>query len=150
VRAGALIQPVALPIDMPHLDHSDTEPIARIDADNDDLLRYVVRRYAYDPQRRERRHHIVAAFDNDREWGAFLDQAAARLGQDRAAGLVTDPRDHYTGLVLEPGYQRRQQNARLIRRAIERGADISAFAAGLDLPSNMAIVLAGGSHDESA
>ena len=88
-------------------------------------------------------------FDNEREWGAFLDQAAAQLGQDRAAGLVTDPRDHYTGLVLEPGYQRRQQNGRLIRRAIERGADISAVLAGLDLPSNMAIIWAESSHDES-
>lgn len=126
------------------------EPMARIDADNDDLLRYVVRRYAYDPQRRERGQQIVAAFDNEREWGAFLDQAAAQLGQDRAAGLVTDPRDHYTGLVLEPGCQRRQQNGRLIRRAIERGADISAFLAHLDLPSNMAIIWAENSHDESA
>jgi hypothetical protein len=148
VRAGALTQPVALQIDVPHLHHSDTELMARIDADNDDLLRYVVCRYAYDPQRRERRHRIVAAFDNEREWGAFLDQAAAQLGQDRAAGLVTDPRDHYTGLVLEPGYQRRQQNGRLIRRAIERGADISAFLADLDLPSNMAIIRAERSHDE--
>jgi len=127
---------------------SDTEPMARIDADNDDLMRYVVRRYADDPQRRERRHQIVAAFDNERERGAFLDQAAAQLRQDRAAGLVTDPHDHYTGLVPEPGYQRRQQNGRLIRRAIERGADISAFLAGLDLPSNMAIIRARRSHDE--
>jgi GNAT superfamily N-acetyltransferase len=109
----------------------------------------VVRRYAYDPQRLERRHQIVAAFDNEREWGAFLDQAAAQLGQDRAAGLVTDPRDHYTGLVLEPGYQRRQPNGRLLRRAIERGADISALLAGLDLPSNMAIIWAERRHDES-
>jgi hypothetical protein len=98
---------------MPHVHHSDTELRARIDADNDDLLRYVVRRYAYDRQRRERRHQVVAAFDNEREWGAFLDHAAAQLGQDRAAGLVTDPRDHHTGLVLEPGYQRRAQNGRL-------------------------------------
>jgi hypothetical protein len=101
-------------------------------------------------QRRERGQQIVAAFDNEREWGAFLDQAAAELGQDRAAGLVTDPSDHYTGLVLEPGSQRRQQNRRLIRRALERGADISAFLAGLDLPSNMAIIRAENSHDESA
>jgi hypothetical protein len=105
--------------------------MARIDADNDDLMRYVVHRYAYGPQRRERRHQIVAAFDNEREWGAFLDQAAAQLGQDRAAGLVTDPRDHYAGRVLEPGYQRRQQNGPLIRRAVERGADISAFLPAL-------------------
>jgi hypothetical protein len=132
----------------PHLHHADTEPMARIDADDDDLMRYVVRRYAYDPQRRERRHQIIVAFDNEREWVAFLDQAAAQLRQDRAAGLVTDPHDHYTGLVLEPGYRRGQQNGRLIRRAIERGADISAFLAGLDLSSNMAIIRAERSHDE--
>jgi hypothetical protein len=53
---------------------------ARIDADNDDLLRYVVRRYAYDPQRRERRHQIVAAFDNERERGAFLEPSRCPAG----------------------------------------------------------------------
>jgi GNAT superfamily N-acetyltransferase len=130
----------------PHLRHADTEPMARIDAEDDDLMRYVVRRYAYDPQRRERRHQIVAAFDNEREWAAFLDQAAAQLRQDGAAGRVADPHDHYTGLVLVPGYQRRQQNGRLIRRAIERGADISAVLVGLDLPSNMAVIRAGRSR----
>ena len=72
LRAGALTQPVP-PDRLPHLHRSDTEPVARIDAGNDDLMRYVVRRYAYDPQRRERRHQIVAAFDDEREWGAFLD-----------------------------------------------------------------------------
>jgi hypothetical protein len=122
--------------------------MAKIDADNDDLMRYVVRRYAYDPQRRERRHQVVAAFDNEREYTTFLDQAAAQLSQDRAAGLVTDPHDHYIGQVLEPGYQRRQQNGRLIRRAIERDADISVFLAGLDVPSNMAVIRAERSHDE--
>jgi hypothetical protein len=96
----------------------------------------------------ERRHQIIAAFDNEREWVAFLDQAAAQLRQDRAAGLVTDSHDHYIGLVLEPGYRRGQQNGRLIRRAIERGADISAFLVGLDLSSNMAIIRAERSHDE--
>ncbi len=122
--------------------------MARIDAHDDDLMRYVVRRYAYDPRRRERRHQVVAAFDNKREWAAFLDQAATQLRRDRAAGVITDPREHYTGVVLEPGYQRRQQNGRLIRRAIERGADIGAFLADLDLPSNVAIVRAERSHYE--
>jgi GNAT superfamily N-acetyltransferase len=134
----------------PHLHHADTEPMARVDADDDDLMRYVVRRFAYDPQRRERRHQIIATFDNEREWAAFFDRAAAQLRRDRAAGMITDPREHYTGVVLEPGYQRRQQNGRLIRRAIKRGADIGALLADLDLPSNVAIARAVHGHDEPA
>jgi GNAT superfamily N-acetyltransferase len=122
--------------------------MARIDAHDDGLMRYVVRRYAYDPRRRERRHQVIAAFDNTREWAAFLDQAATQLRRDRDAGVITDPREYYTGVVLEPGYQRRQQNGRLIRRAIERDADIGAFLADLDLPSNVAIVRAERSHYE--
>ena len=124
--------------------------MARVNADDDDLMRYVVCRFAYDPQRRERRHQIVVAFDNEREWAAFLDRAAAQLRQERAAGMITDPGEHYTGAVLEPGYQRRQQNGRLIRRAIKRGADIGALLAELDLPSNMAIVRTVHGHDEPA
>jgi len=97
-----------------------TEPVARIDAGNDDLMRYVVRRYAYDPQRRERRHQIVAAFDDEREWAhSWTSRCPAGTGPSRWP--VTDPHDHYTGLVLEPGCQRRQQSGRLTRRAVERG-----------------------------
>jgi hypothetical protein len=39
--------------------------MATVDADDDAIWRYIVRRYAHDPQRHERRHQIVAAFDNE-------------------------------------------------------------------------------------
>jgi GNAT superfamily N-acetyltransferase len=124
--------------------------MARIDADDDDLKRWVVQRYAYDHQRRERRHQVIAAFDNEREWAVFLDHAAVRLRQDRSSGVISDPREHYSGVVLEPGYRRRQRNGRLIRRAVERGADIGAYLADLDLPSNVAIIRAERSYGEPA
>ena len=116
--------------------------MTRVDPDNDDIRRYVVRRYAYDLQRRERRHQVVAAFDNKREFQALFDEASAQLSRDRAAGNATDPREHYSGVVLEPGDRRRQQNGRLIRKAIARGVNPDALLDDLELPSNVGILRA--------
>jgi hypothetical protein len=39
-----------------------------VDPDDDETERYVVRLYAHDPQRHERRHQVVGAFDNKAEF----------------------------------------------------------------------------------
>jgi hypothetical protein len=116
--------------------------VARTDPDDDTLLRYVVRRYSYDPARHERRHQVVAAFDNEREFNALIDSLARGLRDGRATSEPVDPQEHITGVVLEPGYSRRQADGRLLRRAVERGAVTDELLARLDLPANVGSVRA--------
>jgi hypothetical protein len=40
----------------------------------------VVRHYRYDPDRRQRRHVVVAAFDNESEFMARIQQESRRFG----------------------------------------------------------------------
>jgi len=112
--------------------------VAAVDPDDDSAWRYVIRHYRYDPDRHERRHVVVAAFDNQSEFRAFLDWATATLRARREAGEDVDPREHITGLVYEPGYHRLQRNARLLRRASDHRAVPSNWPE-LDLPPNVSI-----------
>jgi hypothetical protein len=88
--------------------------VARVDPDDDDIDRWVVRRYAYDPLRHERRHQVVAAFDNESQFLALLDQSREQLQQRRNAGEDIDLQEHYSGVHMEAGYGQRQQNRRLL------------------------------------
>jgi len=60
--------------------------VAAVDPDDDSAWRYVIRHYRYDPDRHERRHVVVAAFDSQSEFRAFLDAAAATLRARRETG----------------------------------------------------------------
>jgi hypothetical protein len=44
--------------------------MSRVDPEDDSIERFIVRHHRYDPLRRERRHVVVAAFDNEQEYGA--------------------------------------------------------------------------------
>jgi hypothetical protein len=116
--------------------------VAAVDPDDDSILRYVVRHYRYDSARHERRHVVVAAFDSQSEFEACLDATAATLRGRREAGEDVDPREHISGLVYEPGYQRLQRNARLLRRAIDHRA-VPPNWQTLDLPRNVGITESG-------
>lgn len=99
--------------------------MARVDPDNDDVRRYVVRRYAYDPERHERRHQVVAAFDNEREFMALIHARKEELDRRRALGEEVSPLDYYSGVALEPGYRRRTALQRLDWKAIGRGVSLT-------------------------
>jgi hypothetical protein len=114
--------------------------MAAVDPDDDEIQRYVVRRYAHDPQRHERRHQVVAAFDNEREFRRLLDRLAGDLQGRRDAGEPIDPLEHYTGLMLEPGYRRRQRDGHLLKKAIHHRVSLSEEQIErLDLPGNMSV-----------
>ena len=113
--------------------------MAAVDPDDDTVQRYVVWHYRYDPDRHERRQVVVGAFDNESEFDACLDATAATLRRRREIGEAADPREHVSGTVQEPGYRRRQQNGRLLRRAVEHGLS-PPNPQDLDLPSNISVV----------
>ncbi len=115
--------------------------MATVDPDDDTLRRYVVRHYAYDSHRRERRHQVVAAFDNEREFRALLDALADELRLRRAGRDPVDPREHYSGVVQEPGHRRRRQDGRLLRQAVRHGVALSdELLARLDRPPNVGVL----------
>jgi hypothetical protein len=113
--------------------------VAAVDPDDDTVERYVVRHYRYDPNRHERRHVVVAAFDNEPEFHAYLEATAASLRMQRDNGEDLDPREYVSGTVHEPGCRRRQQNGRLLRRTVQHGVSPRNWQ-NLELPSNMSVI----------
>ena len=112
--------------------------VGAVDYEDDDSRRLVLRRYAYDPTRRERRHIVVAVVDNHREFNKLFTRLSAELEQRRKDGKGVDPREHISGHVMEPGHLARSANGHLVRRAVEHGVWPDRLEA-LELPSNIAL-----------
>jgi hypothetical protein len=115
--------------------------MARVDPGDDSIQRFIVRHYRYDLQRRERRHVVVAAFDNEPEFRACMDSVRDEIKARRERGEPVDPGEHASGVVHEPGYLRRAANGHLVIRAMRHGATGS-WIGQLELPSNMSVVRA--------
>jgi hypothetical protein len=96
--------------------------MSQVDPQDDSIRRFVVRHYRYDPARRERRHVLVAAFDNESEFRASMAGVATEITARRNRGEPADPREHATGVVYEPGYLRRAAIGHLLSRAMKHGA----------------------------
>jgi hypothetical protein len=115
--------------------------VASVNPDDDTIVRWVVRHYRHDPERRERRHVVVAAFDNPHEFHAEIQLRTEQLRARKARGEDVDPLEHITGRSYEPGYRRLQRNAHLLKRAIRRGV-APAGIEDLDLPPNVGAIRA--------
>lgn len=112
--------------------------MAQVDPLDDSIKRFIARHYRYDPERREWRHVIVGAFDNEREFRDCIDRTAAEIRARREGGEAVDRREHATGSVHEAGYLRRAANAHLLRRAMRHGVRELPLDE-IDLPSNVAV-----------
>lgn len=95
--------------------------MARVDPGDDAIERFIVQHYRYDPERRERRHVVVAAFDNEPEFLACIERVRAGIERRREAGEPVDRGEHASGVVHEPGYLRRAAAEHLMWRAIKHG-----------------------------
>jgi hypothetical protein len=114
--------------------------VAVVDPDDDTIVRWVVAHYRYDADRRERRHVVVAAFDNPDEFHADLDARAEQLRARRERGEGVDRLERITGRTYAAGYRRQQRDAHLLKRAIEHG--VAPVLDDLDLPPNVSAVRA--------
>ena len=112
--------------------------MARVDPGDDTVERFIVRHYRYDRQRRERRHVVVAAFDNEPEFLACMEMEQTEIERRRQAGEAVDPRERASGVVHEPGYLRRAANGHLAMRAVRHGA-AGPWLEDLELPSNVSL-----------
>jgi hypothetical protein len=115
--------------------------VARVDPDDDSIYRWVVRHYRYDADRRERRHVVVAAFDNAEEFHADIEQRAAQLRAGKECRDDVDSAEYISGITHQPGYRRLQRNAHLLKRAIEHGVPLAGVE-DLDLPSKVRVIRA--------
>jgi hypothetical protein len=95
--------------------------VAEVDPDDDSVDRYIVRHYAYDPARHERRHQTIVAFDDQMEFEAYIHDANARLRALQAVDRDVDPLEYYSGVVKHTGEDHRQRLRRVAQAAIEHG-----------------------------
>ncbi len=124
---------------------SHTEIVAEVDPDDDEIERFVVRRYAYDPARHQRRHLVVVAFDNHQEFETAVSVLANKLEQHRRSDADIDARERISGVVLGAGHQRKQRVGRIVQRAIRHGVTLTDETWGQlisDLPSNVGVIRA--------
>ena len=109
-REGDAFAPEMQPLRM--VSRGQNESVVRVDADDDSIKRYIIRLYAFDDARHERRHQVVAAFDNEAEAKACAGQTLFDLLERSQSGRV-DPREHVTIIVNEPGHAERMRARRL-------------------------------------
>jgi hypothetical protein len=112
--------------------------MAEVDPEDDSIRRFIVRHYRYDPHRHERRHVVVAAFENEREMWDCMEEIGAGIRLRRDAGEEVDRGEHASGSVHEPGYLRRAANGHLVSRAIRHGV-FPRLLQEVELPSNMSV-----------
>jgi len=112
--------------------------MAQVDPQDDTIWRWVIRHYRFDPERNERRHVVVAAYDNDAEYELEFDRYSSRIRAEIAAGTRSD-REHVSAMAMHPGYRAEQVRAHAVRRAMKHGADFRPLLSDGPLPSNMAV-----------
>jgi hypothetical protein len=111
-----------------------------VDVADDGIRRFVVRHYRYDPERHERRHVVVAAFDNEVEFRALIDSIDADIRRRRAAGEPVGRNEHASGIVYEPGDRERAAAGHVLRTMLEHGVAPGSRSEVPDLPSNIALL----------
>jgi len=90
--------------------------MASVDPFDEDLDRWVVQRYRFDPERNERRHVPEIAFDSSREMEEYLLRASIEIHELQQRGLA-DEREHVSGVHWELGSRERMDARRLERQA---------------------------------
>jgi hypothetical protein len=111
-----------------------------VDIADDTITRFVVRHYRYDPERHERRHVVVAAFDNEAEFRALMDSIEAEIRRRRAHGEPVGRNEHASGKVYRPGDRERAAAAHVLRRMLEHGVAPGSRGDVPELPSSIALL----------
>jgi hypothetical protein len=78
--------------------------MTEVDPEDESLARWVVQRYRYDAERRERRNVDEVAFDTEKEFLSYVERAAGRLVQEKAAGAAEEI-ERYSGVYRGPGHR---------------------------------------------
>jgi hypothetical protein len=95
--------------------------MSAVDPEDDDIARWVVHHYRYDPARNERRNVVVAAFDNEQEFHLEIAKLAAELRVGQAAGSRSAG-EQISGVALPVGYLAEAARGHAIKTAMEHSA----------------------------
>lgn len=93
--------------------------------------------YRFDPDRRERRHVVVAAFDNHEEFISLVETIQADIDRRTEAGEFVDENEHASGSIREAGHRRAAAYGRFVERSLRRGVTPGTWLNTDELPSNM-------------
>ena len=97
--------------------------MTEVDPDDDSRRRWVLRWYRYDPDRHERRHTVIAAYDKKREFFRHFNTLSTELDRLKEAGEAEQV-EHISGVEKNAGTdaKAREQRERLhdIRRRAAR------------------------------
>jgi hypothetical protein len=77
--------------------------VVKVDPTDDTIDRWIVQWYRFDPERHERRHTIVAAFDNAAEMEAEMSRLTQQLRDRKRAGMSEDV-ESISGAHHQVGY----------------------------------------------
>ena len=92
--------------------------VAEVDPDDDSRKRWVLHWYRYDPERKERRYVVVAAFDDKKEFTRRLDELSTELDRLQKEGQAEEI-ERIGGVELPAGYRAATNDARRKRQAAE-------------------------------
>jgi len=96
--------------------------VPEVDPSDDSIWRWVLHHYRFDPERRQRRNVVVAAYDNEAEFDAALSTYSQRIQAEIVAG-ARDDAEHVGGVVWPPGDHDAQARGRTLRNAFSHGVD---------------------------
>jgi hypothetical protein len=114
--------------------------MSAVDPGNDNVARWVVHHYRYDPARNERRNVIVAAFDNAEDFDREIEKRSAELRLEQAAG-TRDAGEQISGVALPAGYLAEAARGHAIKTAIQHGATSAAIQIQSTGPIGSIVVL---------
>jgi hypothetical protein len=92
--------------------------VVKVDPTDDTIDRWIVLWYRFDPERHERRHTIVAAFDNAVEMGAEMSRLTHQLRDRKRTGMSEDV-EWISGVHHHVGYKD-EMTARRVAWAVFR------------------------------
>ena len=93
--------------------------MVKVDPTDDTIDRWIVLWYRFDPERHERRHTIVAAFDNPVEMGAEMSRLKHQLRDRKRAGMSEDV-EWISGVHHHVGYKDEMTARRVAWAAFRR------------------------------
>jgi hypothetical protein len=98
--------------------------VAEVDSADDGIDRWVVQHFRFDPERRERRNVVVAAYDNSEEMQRHMSEASLELSVLQTQG-VADDREHIFGGHWPAGSKARADAKRIKWNLARRGLSSS-------------------------
>jgi len=113
--------------------------VPEVDPSDDSTWRWVLHHYRFDPERRQRRNVVAAAYDNETEFLAALSTYSQRIQAEIDAG-ARDDAEHVGGVVWPPGDHDAQARGRTVRQAFSHGVDPRRVPLDGPLPTNKVFV----------